>query len=51
MDDKVSQHMTRAGTYLLIQELNATDLNSVQRHLSKIVEELTLLLNDLRERQ
>ncbi|CAF4979325.1 unnamed protein product, partial [Rotaria sp. Silwood1] len=51
MDDKVYQHMTRTGTYLLIQELNATDLNSVQRHLSKIVEELTLLLNDLRERQ
>ncbi|CAF1365092.1 unnamed protein product [Rotaria sp. Silwood1] len=51
MDDKVFQHMTRTGTYLLIQELNATDLNSVQRHLSKIVEELTLLLNDLHERQ
>ncbi|CAF1298020.1 unnamed protein product [Rotaria sp. Silwood1] len=43
--------MTRTVTYLLIQELNATDLNSVQRHLSKIIEELTLLLNDLRERQ
>ncbi|CAF3548955.1 unnamed protein product [Rotaria sp. Silwood1] len=43
--------MTRTGTYLLIQELNATDLNSVQSHLSKIVEEFTLLLNDLRERQ
>ncbi|CAF5131587.1 unnamed protein product, partial [Rotaria sp. Silwood1] len=51
MDDKVFQHMTRTGTYLLIQELNATDLNSVQSHLSKIVEEFTLLLNDLRERQ
>ncbi|CAF5029423.1 unnamed protein product, partial [Rotaria sp. Silwood1] len=43
--------MTRTGIYLLIQELNETDLNSVQRHVSKIVEELTLLLNDLRERQ
>ncbi|CAF4963416.1 unnamed protein product [Rotaria sp. Silwood1] len=51
MDDKVYQHMTRTGTYLLIQESNETDFNSVQRHLSKIVEELTLLLNDLRERQ
>ncbi|CAF5079112.1 unnamed protein product, partial [Rotaria sp. Silwood1] len=32
MDDKVFQHMTRTGIYLLIQELNETDLNSVQRH-------------------
>ncbi len=51
MDEKVSQHMIRTGAYSLIQELNETNSNYVQQHLNKIVEQVTLLLNDLHTRQ
>ncbi|CAF1441177.1 unnamed protein product [Rotaria sordida] len=51
MNDKISQHMNRTGAYSLIQEFNETISNYIEQHLNNSVEKVTLLLNDLFERQ
>jgi hypothetical protein len=51
MDGKVMKHMIQTGAYSFVEELHNKNTNCVRHYLNKIVEQKTLLLNDLLDHQ
>lgn len=51
MNEKVSQHMTQTGAYLLMEQLNNANRTCVGQYLNQMVEEVNSLVDNLHECQ